>query len=120
MIKPVFKTLSLSVVVLSAVAYAGSGQSRLLTASTMPKTSMNEVRVSKSEIDLGWELQQRRLDARLAAKAASGALVPGAIIVPPFPAFAPYRTDVPETTGKLKANRNSNSDQTGARSQSRN
>jgi hypothetical protein len=116
MIKPVFKTLSLSVVVLSAVAYAGSGQTRLLHVSAMPKTSMSEVRVSKSEIDLGWELQQKRLDARLAAKAALGELVPGAIIVPPFPSFAPYRTDVPETSGKVRANRNSNAEQTGARS----
>jgi hypothetical protein len=116
MIKPVFKTLSLSVVVLSAVAYAGSGQTRLLHVSAMPKTSMSEVRISKSDIDLGWELQQKRLDARLAAKAASGELVPGAIIVPPFPTFAPYRTDVPESSGKLKANRTSPSDQTGARS----
>lgn len=99
MIKPAFKTRSLSFVVLAAAVSTASTQSPLLHFSGMNSDKVS-MRASQSEIDRGWERQQRLLDARLAARAAEGAFVPGAIIVPPFPSFAPYRTDLPKANAR--------------------
>ncbi len=106
MIKPVFKTLSLSFAALAAAAMSAAPEqnpSRHLSA-----TSADPVRFDCAtlvEIERGWEHQQQLLEARLAGKASESVKVPGAIISPPFPTFAPYRTDVPSATSARRGSK---------------
>ncbi len=96
MIKSIFKTLSLSFITLAATAATTSaGQGAILGLGAMPKDTTHVARAAKAEIDRGWEDQQRQVEKRQAEKAAEGLAFPGAIVVPPFESFAPYRTDVP-------------------------
>ena len=94
--KPVFKTLLLSLaVVLSATIAPAHEQVSALHLSALPANSARFACATQEEIERGWEHQQQLLDARLAAKEPQGVRVPGAIISPPFPDFAPYRSDAP-------------------------
>lgn len=82
MTKPVFKTLSLSVMA-------------FVLATTPAPAEPDQVACStRHAIDLGWEYQQGLLEGRLDARAAASIEVKGAIISPPFPTYAPYRQDV--------------------------
>jgi len=102
MIKSIFRTLSLSFVTLAAFsAPASAGQSALLNLGAMPVGDKAAGPcAANAEVDRGWEAQQRLIDRRLAARVAEGLAFPGAIVVPPFESFAPYRKDVPEAARK--------------------
>ena len=109
MTKSVLTTLSLSFFTLAAAvpspAFAQSGPMHLASAPiepTRPGCSM------QAEIDLGWERLQQVIEARMAARSSEVLRVPGAIISPPFPAFAPYRTDVPSASVAGKTPKPSN------------
>ena len=106
MIKPAFKTLSLSFAALAAAAMSAASEQNTLRR--LSATSAEPVRfecATQVEIERGWEHQQQLLEARLAAKASESVKVPGAIISPLFPSFAPYRTDVPSVTSARKGSK---------------
>jgi hypothetical protein len=103
MIKTVLKTLSLSLVALGLAATSSAReQNRALLLMSMPPAESMVGCSPQAEIDRGWEFQQELLEARLAAKGPEAVNVPGAIIEPPFPSFAPYRTDLPSSIEALE------------------
>jgi hypothetical protein len=103
MIKSVFKTLSLSFITLAATAATTSaGQGAILGLGAVPKDSTHVACATRADVDRGWEDQQRLVEKRLAEKAAEGLAFPGAIVVPPFESFAPYRKDVPKVAAARK------------------
>ena len=100
MIKSIFRTLSLSFVTLAAFsAPASAGQGALLSLGAA-SGDKNIPCAANADVDRGWEAQQRLVDRRLAEKVAEGLAFPGAIVVPPFESFAPYRKDVPVVSRK--------------------
>lgn len=108
MIKPNFKTLSLSLMAFAAVAVSASEQSPMFHVRALSADSMRSAHASPSEIERGWVRQQQKLDALIAARSAEGLAVPGAIIIPPFQSFPSYRTDVPTSLEAKKAQKASN------------
>ena len=102
MIKSIFRTLSLSFVTLVAFsAPASAGQGALLNLGAASGDKSSVPCATNADVDRGWEAQQRLIERRLAEKAAEGIAFPGAILVAPFPSFAPYRKDVPEVARKV-------------------
>ena len=104
MIKSILKTLSFSFVTFAAAAILSASEQG--TAADRATASADSARVgcsTQADINQGWEEQQALLEKRLAEKEAEGLAVPGAIIVPPFETFAPYRTDVPAAVNAAKA-----------------
>ena len=96
MIKSVCHTLSLSFAVLAAAAVSNAADRTSPSSLGPPAIDAERAPCGvQAEIDRGWETQQELLEARLAARATEGDLVKGAIVVPPFPEFAPYRSDIP-------------------------
>ena len=98
MIKPFLKTLSLAFVTFAAATSFGLEQKPGPHRAAMSIESVRFACSTQADIERGWENQQALLEARLAAKASEALRVPGAIISPPFPNFAKYRTDVPSLT----------------------
>ncbi len=99
MTRSVLTTLSLSFFTLAAAAPSPAFQQGdpRHSASAAVESTVSGCS-TQAEIDLGWEYQQKLIEARLAARSSEGLSVPGALIVPPFPAFAPYRPDVPSAS----------------------
>lgn len=96
MTKSVLTTLSLSFFTLAAAtASPATAQGVPMGFASAPMESPRPGCSTQAEIDLGWEYQHQVFESRLAARSAEGLKVPGAIIVPPFPSFAPYRAEVP-------------------------
>ncbi len=96
MTKTVLTTLSLSFLTLAAAAPSpASEQSGARHFTSTPIESARVDCSAQAEIDLGWEYQQQLIAAGLAARSSEALSVPGAIISPPFPSFAPYRAEVP-------------------------
>jgi hypothetical protein len=96
MIKPILKTLSFSFVTLACAAILSASEQGATTE--RGAGSADSARVgcaTQADIDLGWEEQLAQIEKLQAQRDAEGLAVPGAIITPPFEAFAPYRTDVP-------------------------
>jgi len=106
MIKPLFKTLSFSFVTLASAALLSAAQAPATDRGTGSESARFGC-LTQADIDQGWEEQLAQLEKRLAEKEAEGLAVPGAIITPPFEAFAPYRTDVPATVTASKAPKSS-------------
>jgi hypothetical protein len=105
MTKTIFKTLSLSLALVSAaVSSLASQQSPRLHDEEAPALTMR-ARLSQSEIDRGWERQQSQIEAILSARAAEGRLVPGAIILPPLPGFASHESTESLAVNSRKASR---------------
>ena len=94
MTKPFLKTLSLTFILAAAAAHSFA-QVPLPGSRGESTAWMVGSHIARTEVERGWERQQRKLAERLAARAPEGVEVPGTIILPPFPSFAPYRTDVP-------------------------
>ena len=92
----VLATLSLSFVTLAAAipspAVEPGGWRHSAPA---PIESTRSGYSTQAEIDLGWEYLQQLIDVRLAARSSEVLSVPGAIISSPFPAFIPYRAEIP-------------------------
>ena len=99
MTKSVLTTLSLLFFTLAAAVPSPAsepGASRHFASTPIESTRFGCS--TQTEIDFGWEQQQQLIEARLAARSSEGLSVPGAIISPPFPAFAPYRAEVPSAS----------------------
>lgn len=94
MTKPVLTTLSLSFLMLRASAVASATeQAPLLHLASSPIENGRFGCSSQAEIERGWEAQQQLLDERLAARAATGVLIPGTILSPPLPDFNGSRAE---------------------------
>ena len=107
MIKTVCHTLSLSFAVLAAVAVSNAADRTSSSPAGPPVIDAERAPCGiQAEIDRGWEIQQELLEARLAGRATEEDLVKGAIIVPPFPEFAPYRSDIPMAKASRRTARN--------------
>ncbi len=107
MINKMLKTLSFSFVTLvSAAMVSASDQAPAVDRGAAASDSARVGCATPSEIDLGWEEQIQLVEKRQAERDAEGLAVPGAIIIPPFEVFAPYRNDVPPTVNAagLKGN----------------
>ncbi len=84
----VLKTVSLTLAVLSVASLSGASERKVLVPGA--DASVASARLPL-EIEIGWQ----RIESSLAARSAAEAPVPGAIILPPFENFAPYRADLP-------------------------
>lgn len=90
MILPILKTLSLSFVTLAAVAPPpASGEKPTLHLSKEPIEAVRHA--TPSDDDRGWEYRLDLIEARPEANVIDPLSLRGAIIVPPFRAFVPYR-----------------------------
>jgi len=106
MINKMLKTLSFSFVTLVSAALASaSDQGPAADRGAVGPDSARVGCATQSEIDRGWDEQIQRVEKLQAERAAEGLAVPGAIITPPFEAFAPYRNDVPPTVNAAGAAR---------------
>lgn len=117
MIKPFLTTLSLSLVTLAAGGVSSASESGSLrdagTAATPPSAGCSTTITPGLTAESAGSLSEPSDEA----SGSGGLRVPGAIILSPFEAYAPYRTDLPEAQARRPGAREKGS-KTGARTAS--
>lgn len=94
MTKLVQKSLSFSIAALVAAASASALEHNpAAQVASMSIEAMSSVCATQADVERGWEYQYALLEARLEAKGAQNAALPGTIVTSPFEDVVPYRSD---------------------------